>query len=507
MTDELRQRATALVVRDGKVLLVRDKGRHHYSLPGGKIEEGETAVQAAARELQEELGMNALQVRRLPSADYQGTANEHHVSLITSVDAPRLINPELDSFTWWDMRGSLPMYAHVKGIIGKLGSGLTAGYKKEEGKMHKMKFGKLSYDFYQRFTSKEDALKKANQIRADGHLAHVVYVNDNNFDLYRYKGKGKYNARDVERQILRQAGYKNNGEGGHAMLTLKWNMFAGGTGAAEGKHSYQAKVDEGEYDIQPVSNEHGRHLGYRLHFVNSKGKLPGGLWQDLGLLRSPGAAKSKAKEHYGGVKRVLGTFAQIAKESRDVPLSDYTPGELAELKAKGIIGKVTEGYKGNSDKEGSMKYINSYAAAEAMGIKPCDSIISTVIDETKTPPLIVAFERGHTFSGKDINKGLFHQAPMKEFQTSGMTFYATDAKALKPLLEAKLRKVPKHVTLIEHKTSKIRISTKPAGKEKVSAGYKPRRPRASAVVPKFPTLLKTGGQKVRMHRRTVLPRA
>jgi hypothetical protein len=73
-------------------------------------------------------------------------------------------------------------------------------------------FGKLYYDFYQRFNSKEDALKKANQLRAKGVLAHVVYVDDDNFDLYRYRGKEKYNARDVEKQILKQGEIQKKSE-------------------------------------------------------------------------------------------------------------------------------------------------------------------------------------------------------------------------------------------------------------------------------------------------------
>ncbi|WKX71435.1 GNAT family N-acetyltransferase [Streptomyces sp. XD-27] len=46
-----------LCVRDGRVLNVRTKGREVFYLPGGKYEAGETAPQALARELAEELGV------------------------------------------------------------------------------------------------------------------------------------------------------------------------------------------------------------------------------------------------------------------------------------------------------------------------------------------------------------------------------------------------------------------------------------------------------------------
>ena len=79
---------------------------------------------------------------------------------------------------------------------------------------------------------------------------------------------------------------------------MKWSMFAGGTGAASGKHGYDTRGTFGEYNIQPICSRHGLHLGYRLHFLNTKGKLRGGLWQELGIFRSPNEAKGAAKKHY-----------------------------------------------------------------------------------------------------------------------------------------------------------------------------------------------------------------
>jgi len=51
----MRTRGTAVVIKDGKVLMVRDKGKHRYSLPGGGINKNEPTVSAAAREVYEEL--------------------------------------------------------------------------------------------------------------------------------------------------------------------------------------------------------------------------------------------------------------------------------------------------------------------------------------------------------------------------------------------------------------------------------------------------------------------
>ena len=52
-------RAAAVVVHDGHLLLHRAPGDDFWSLPGGRVEAGETAADAVARELREELGTTA----------------------------------------------------------------------------------------------------------------------------------------------------------------------------------------------------------------------------------------------------------------------------------------------------------------------------------------------------------------------------------------------------------------------------------------------------------------
>ena len=61
-----RERANlCFVVKDGRVLLIRKKrglGAGKINGPGGKIEPGETALEAAIRETQEEIGVTPLAV-------------------------------------------------------------------------------------------------------------------------------------------------------------------------------------------------------------------------------------------------------------------------------------------------------------------------------------------------------------------------------------------------------------------------------------------------------------
>jgi ADP-ribose pyrophosphatase YjhB (NUDIX family) len=116
----MRKRSTAVVVRNGKVLLVKDKGHHRFSLPGGERKQRETTVSAAARELYEELGLKTVRVTRLRQCDFRGAVSEHKVCLIQASGNPRLRGHELDKFVWWDMKETIPMYAHVKNILKRI---------------------------------------------------------------------------------------------------------------------------------------------------------------------------------------------------------------------------------------------------------------------------------------------------------------------------------------------------------------------------------------------------
>ena len=120
----MRIRATAIVIRQNKVLLVKDRGKRKFSLPGGKKNSNEPSLAAAVRELYEELGMSARKAERIFACDYVGSCNKHKVSLIKTDDHPILRSRELTEFYWWNMKDKIPRYAHVDSIIKHLGKAL-----------------------------------------------------------------------------------------------------------------------------------------------------------------------------------------------------------------------------------------------------------------------------------------------------------------------------------------------------------------------------------------------
>lgn len=84
----------------------------------------------------------------------------------------------------------------------------------------------------------------------------------------------------------------------------KWNMYAGGTSAAPGKHSYDYRSGDVKFSISPISSQFGKHLGYSLtawglpgeighRWISPDGKLTG---FPAALFRSPHNAAKIANQ-------------------------------------------------------------------------------------------------------------------------------------------------------------------------------------------------------------------
>ena len=76
-------RVTGVVIEDGRILLLNqdtDAGRS-WSLPGGKVEKGETLAEALVREMREETGLDVEPGRLLYVCDYLPGNGTHVVHL------------------------------------------------------------------------------------------------------------------------------------------------------------------------------------------------------------------------------------------------------------------------------------------------------------------------------------------------------------------------------------------------------------------------------------------
>ena len=114
MPDKLRDRATCVLIRDGRVLLVADAG-WKYMLPGGGVDRGETIEAAAVRELREETGLVATHIQYLYTVDT--VSNRHHTFAVEAdgaLDEDKVKSAgEIHGFLWWDMQSDVPVYPHV----------------------------------------------------------------------------------------------------------------------------------------------------------------------------------------------------------------------------------------------------------------------------------------------------------------------------------------------------------------------------------------------------------
>jgi 8-oxo-dGTP diphosphatase len=93
--------AGGVVVRDGRVLLVHRARYDDWSLPKGKLEQGESWEEAALREVREETGLRCELGAFLGSSHYApgGRTKEVRWWAMTSADEARPSN-EVDEVRW-----------------------------------------------------------------------------------------------------------------------------------------------------------------------------------------------------------------------------------------------------------------------------------------------------------------------------------------------------------------------------------------------------------------------
>ena len=126
MSETPRQRATAIVVRDGLILVVRDQFRPAFMLPGGGIDDGESPEAAVVRELEEETTLTATDTKYLFTHD--GKYNHHHVFRVEADgDVDISHDPLVVEFAWWDGGPDVPVHPHVNAIMDRVDLFRSAG--------------------------------------------------------------------------------------------------------------------------------------------------------------------------------------------------------------------------------------------------------------------------------------------------------------------------------------------------------------------------------------------
>jgi 8-oxo-dGTP diphosphatase len=109
---------SAAVFREGRVLIVRRARAPliaHFSLPGGVVEVGETLAAAVARELEEEVGVEAEIVafnRHVEAIAREGDRIRTHYVIASFVarwtSGEACLSDEVDALDWIDPAGALP---------------------------------------------------------------------------------------------------------------------------------------------------------------------------------------------------------------------------------------------------------------------------------------------------------------------------------------------------------------------------------------------------------------
>ena len=117
-----RNRATALVMNGGRLLLVRERGAKHWSLPGGGMKKGEDAVTAATRELDEETRLVATSAAYL--FHYESPSQHHHVCLLDTEGRVELLKEEIGDYRWWDGETELTIIPSAVEIIERAKGGV-----------------------------------------------------------------------------------------------------------------------------------------------------------------------------------------------------------------------------------------------------------------------------------------------------------------------------------------------------------------------------------------------
>lgn len=99
-----RQRSSAIIIQDKKILLVRDDLASFFSMPGGMIDEGEDQESTLVREVEEEIGVHVVSTKYYDSFDHVNLTfnvpQADHAYLVT-ISSPPVCSHEICELGWF----------------------------------------------------------------------------------------------------------------------------------------------------------------------------------------------------------------------------------------------------------------------------------------------------------------------------------------------------------------------------------------------------------------------
>ncbi len=101
----MKTRIGAIVLQQGKILLVKDRKYDEFQTPGGKLEDGENDEACLRRELQEELGVAVMHASFFKS--YKTTCIYHGYEILNklyfvTISGDPMARQEIERCDWFD---------------------------------------------------------------------------------------------------------------------------------------------------------------------------------------------------------------------------------------------------------------------------------------------------------------------------------------------------------------------------------------------------------------------
>ena len=111
-----------VIIEDNKVLLVQEKKQMAYALwnfPGGKLEPGETAEQAAYREIREELNVDLINPKLVKTYPVQNLGVDLELNTFTgSIEGHvKIKDDEILAYGWFSLESVEDMKDKLRGPI------------------------------------------------------------------------------------------------------------------------------------------------------------------------------------------------------------------------------------------------------------------------------------------------------------------------------------------------------------------------------------------------------